>query len=157
MNRFQLVDTLGIAEVTAFVELKMSGFDTSKVDWFRLKPLACKNGAGHGYCKYPERVKKGSRQFKHHYRLNAGVNQNQAFPYRWEMQIGSETHPTKPQIWSYVTEDVVFADPAEYAVWICGHEAYHFLRHSRQVPGRNTQVQANLFGLNWLKEFRKTR
>lgn len=57
-------------------------------------------------------------------------------------------------LWGYVSKTIRFASAIEAAVFLAGHESYHFLRHSRQVPGKNTQVQANRFGLKWLEEFR---
>ncbi len=30
-------------------------------------------------------------------------------------------------------------------VWIVAHEAFHFLRRTRQVPGRNTEIDADAF------------
>ena len=37
-----------------------------------------------------------------------------------------------------------------------GHEAFHWLRHSRQIPGANYETQANQYGFAWLDEWRKT-
>jgi len=42
----------------------------------------------------------------------------------------------------------------ELIVWIFGHEIYHWLRRERQVPGRNTQNQADGFGIDILREWR---
>jgi hypothetical protein len=39
---------------------------------------------------------------------------------------------------------------------LLGHELYHFLRHSRQIEGRNTQAQANVYGFVCLREFKRT-
>ncbi|HEX8633083.1 MAG TPA: hypothetical protein VF703_02915 [Pyrinomonadaceae bacterium] len=33
----------------------------------------------------------------------------------------------------------------EGLVWIVAHEAFHFLRHSRQISGRNTEIEADRF------------
>jgi len=38
-------------------------------------------------------------------------------------------------------------------VWIVAHEAFHFLRHTRQVPGRNTEIDADAFADNQLEQF----
>lgn len=41
------------------------------------------------------------------------------------------------------------------AVWIFGHEMYHFLRKSRQIPGRNNQNQADRFGIEILRTYKQ--
>jgi hypothetical protein len=47
-----------------------------------------------------------------------------------------------------------FQTREEAFVWIAGHEAYHWLRHSRQIPGQNYETQANRYGFLWLDEWR---
>jgi hypothetical protein len=43
----------------------------------------------------------------------------------------------------------------EAIVWIVGHEAFHFLRRTRQVPGRNTEHEADAAGNAALAAFRE--
>ena len=43
----------------------------------------------------------------------------------------------------------------EAIVWIVAHEAFHWLRHTRQVPGRNTEVEADAFADRQLTAFRE--
>jgi hypothetical protein len=43
---------------------------------------------------------------------------------------------------------------SEAIVWIVGHEAFHFLRRSRQVPGRNVEHEADMAGERALSAFR---
>jgi hypothetical protein len=38
-------------------------------------------------------------------------------------------------------------------VWIVAHEAYHFLRRTRQVPGRNDEIRADAFADEQLAAF----
>jgi hypothetical protein len=33
----------------------------------------------------------------------------------------------------------------EAIVWVLAHEAFHFLRRTRQIPGRNTEIAADQF------------
>jgi len=44
---------------------------------------------------------------------------------------------------------------AEAIAWIYGHEAFHWLRHSRQIPGRNVEHQADAAGETALAAFRR--
>jgi hypothetical protein len=45
----------------------------------------------------------------------------------------------------------------EGLVWIVAHEAFHFLRHTRQIPGRNTEIEADKFADEQLRLLRKLR
>jgi hypothetical protein len=56
----------------------------------------------------------------------------------------------------YITQPVCYASAEEFAIMLAGHEVYHFLRDSRQIPGRNSEPSANRYGLSWLEEFRHT-
>ncbi len=40
-------------------------------------------------------------------------------------------------------------------IWILGHEAFHFLRKTRQIPGRNTEIEADAFADQCLQDFLK--
>jgi len=40
-------------------------------------------------------------------------------------------------------------------IWVVGHELFHYLRDTRQIEGKNTEAQANEFGLKCLKEFQR--
>jgi hypothetical protein len=42
----------------------------------------------------------------------------------------------------------------EGVVWIFSHEAFHFLRDTRQVPGRNTEIEADAFADDQLALYR---
>jgi hypothetical protein len=43
----------------------------------------------------------------------------------------------------------------EAIVWIVAHEAFHFLRKTRQVPGRNMEIDADTFSDEALEHFRE--
>lgn len=42
----------------------------------------------------------------------------------------------------------------ETIVWIMGHECFHFLRRTKQVPGRNHEIDADAFADELLKKYR---
>ncbi len=42
----------------------------------------------------------------------------------------------------------------EAIVWIVAHEAYHYLRRTRQIPGRNVEIDADRFSDEALDHFR---
>jgi hypothetical protein len=45
----------------------------------------------------------------------------------------------------------------EGLIWIVAHEAFHFLRHTRQITGRNTEIEADRFADEQLHLLRKLR
>jgi hypothetical protein len=45
----------------------------------------------------------------------------------------------------------------EGLVWIVAHEAFHFLRHTGQIKGRNTEIEADRFADEQLRLLRKLR
>jgi hypothetical protein len=45
----------------------------------------------------------------------------------------------------------------EGLIWIVAHEAFHFLRHTRQIEGRNTEIEADRFADEQLCLLRKLR
>jgi len=49
----------------------------------------------------------------------------------------------------------VVKDLDEAIVWMVAHEAFHWLRKTRQIPGRNTEIEADAFGDQMLDEFRR--
>ncbi len=57
--------------------------------------------------------------------------------------------------WELVRARTVVQDTGEAVVWIVGHEAFHFLRKTRQVPGRNVEAEADAFADALLRRFRE--
>lgn len=56
--------------------------------------------------------------------------------------------------WNQIVSILWVTDLDEAIVWICGHEVFHFLRRTKQVPGRNTEIQADQFATDLLGLFR---
>ena len=42
----------------------------------------------------------------------------------------------------------------EGIVWILAHEAFHFLRQTRQIPGRNNEIEADHFADQQVEDYR---
>ncbi len=47
------------------------------------------------------------------------------------------------------------ANADEAAVWILAHEAFHYLRATRQVPGRNNEIEADRFADELLAQYQR--
>lgn len=56
--------------------------------------------------------------------------------------------------WKRVYGTTEVANLAEGIVWIFAHEAFHWLRKTRQIPGRNNEVAADAYADARLEEFR---
>jgi hypothetical protein len=56
--------------------------------------------------------------------------------------------------WIRVLGKTRLEDLDEGIVWVASHEAFHFLRRTRQIPGRNTEIQADQFADNTLRFYR---
>ena len=70
---------------------------------------------------------------------------------------GVETGPPPAKAWIRITSITDLDDASEAAVWIAAHEMFHYLRASRQIPGRNTEIEADAFADETLREFRGLR
>lgn len=142
-------------QVARFVQSQLAEFDLSQLDYFHLGETRVNPWSG--YCTYPKRTKKNARTFAHGYRITASVHPSEIrYPFETDVKVGSESYEhIREGMWSYIKERVKFHDANEAMVFICGHEAFHFLRRSRQVPGQNHQTQANAFGLKWLERWRE--
>jgi hypothetical protein len=98
------------------------------------------------------RTRPRARTFLHGYRIRACVRPEARYPWDGEIVTGSQTFDDGE--WEYVSVHVRFLDLEEMAVFVAGHEAFHFLRNSGQTTGRNTEPQANLAGLRWVQAWK---
>jgi hypothetical protein len=53
--------------------------------------------------------------------------------------------------WRRIAMNIAMPSLEVTAVYLFGHEFWHYLRETRQIPGRNTQTQADMFGLAFLR------
>ena len=142
----KIIDKVNLPEVAEFVEKQLAPFDVSKLDWFKLLPL--RRDRWRGWHKEPKRVAPGSRKFVHQYRLNAYVNPGDLFSWHERFNVPRKRRGSG-------RESVNFADARELLVFAAGFCAYGFLRHSKQVQGRNSNTaDANCLGLKWLDSWR---
>jgi hypothetical protein len=132
-----------------FLERKLSQSDTARLEYFRLYDRTGKivTRGVWGRCTYPNR-RKGLG-----YRIRCSVAiAHGEFPFRINYAIG--TRSINREKWEWIRREDWFQTREEAFVWIAGHEAFHWLRHSRQIPGANYETQANRFGFGWLDEWR---
>ena len=135
------------SQCVAFLRQKVAQFDARNLEYLRLYDrtgVTATKGVW-GRCRYPNRKKKLG------YRIRCCVSIAQ-FPNPVKWAVG--TRQLDPRQWEWVWREDQFHTLEEALVWIAGHEAFHWLRHSRQIPGRNHETQANRAGFAWLDEWR---
>lgn len=64
----------------------------------------------------------------------------------WEAEGGRE--------WKTLYRNIPVNTQDEGIVWIFGHEAFHFLRRTRQIEGRDVEWQADAWGSDLLERWR---
>jgi hypothetical protein len=133
----------------AVLEDKLNRFDASALEYFRLYDRTGKTATAGiwGRCNYPNRRKRLG------YRIRCSVSIDaREFPYRVRWAVG--TRAIDKARWEWLWREEHLQTKEEAFVLVAGHEAFHWLRHSRQIPGANRETQANRYGCAWLDEWR---
>ncbi len=155
----EIKDKIGIPSIVEFIQAQLEPFDTSRLEYINLNPLGKRGGRAwySGYCRYPKRLRKHSREFKHQYQIHCSVNTNRVWPASLEIPIGTwqKETPEGLDLWGYEYHTEMFSSIRETMAFLAGHECFHWLRHSRQISGRNTEPSANRYGLEWLEAWRQ--
>lgn len=136
----------------AFILGKLCQFNTGNLDYFRLydRTTQTDRSGVWGRCTYP------SPQKKLGYRVRCSVSIMAAeIPYPIKYAIG--TKRIDETQWDWIWREDTFDSKEEAFIWLAGHEAFHWLRHSRQIPGANYETQANRYGFTWLDEWRNAQ
>ena len=140
-------------------------YDFSKVEYI----LLSRHKQLHGICYYP------SRKFQRK-KFKIQCHVPETYPYITfirEKPIYITDSTQKPQVpegctidgsginvqtsksWYIVSSRFTVQDVNEALVFIVGHEIFHYLRRTRQIPGVNLQSQADVFGKNLVKEYKE--
>lgn len=134
-----------------FIRRKLEGFDTRKLEYMRLydrTDVTSTHGVW-GRCTYPDRKKELGYRIRCCVSIPAGK-----FPFPAKWAVG--TRQLGDGKWEWVWRHDWFGTKTEAFVWLAGHEAFHWLRHSRQIPGSNYETQANRYGFAWLDKWRRS-
>ncbi len=156
-----------------FVREFATEFSTDQLDWVRMDMGRGKYSGAYGRCWYPSRSepRKG-------YRISIQVPG--PFPYRhrryvkpiyqhadgsWQpvphgTQPSGYCHAVKKGVvrrWLRLTTEYEFETRAIAIVHLFGHEMFHFLRRTKQVPGVNRENEADEFALSVEAAFRNGR
>ena len=154
-----------IVPALAWAKSFLSTFDLQRLSWMRIDTGRGRYTGAYGRCWYPSSGKG--------YRISVQVPG--PFPYRHTRfatplyRNESDKWPVIPpnhkaagfgmdsrsgREWMRLTTEYEMRDRSEAVVHIAAHEFFHFLRHSRQIPGRNTEIEADRFAIERIAEFR---
>jgi hypothetical protein len=150
----------------AWAQEFLSEYDTSRVHWIRIDRGRGKYRGAYGRCWFPTTRLP-------YYRISCQVPGPFPFdiptrkPPLYRHPDGSFP-PLEPgtrkglrviaaqtgREWYRVVGATRLTDISEAIVWVFAHEAFHFLRHSKQIPGRNTEIQADQYADDTLRFYR---
>lgn len=140
----------------------LAPFCARRLDWIRIDTGRGRLSGAYGRCWYPS----GHGRKGKGYRISVQVPG--PFPY-WQRRYvkplyrsGDGSWPPVPdgceksgwcrdertsREWIRLTTRYEMRNRAEAVVHVLAHEFFHFLRHSRQIPGRNRENEADQFAL----------
>lgn len=152
-----------------------SGFDLSRLAYLKVDEGKVRGGESvYGVCRSPDKRRK-TREARTMYRIScfvrgpfpANITTRKRPLYRREdgtfpsvpdglTVSGSTTFgPPPKRAWLSLRGETVLSDLPEAVAWICAHELYHYLRATRQVPGRNAEIEADAYADARLEDFRR--
>ncbi len=149
VEKYRVVDKVGMPGVLIFIAEQLGAFDTSALDWIKLLPLS-QNHLLHGACTFPNRAARRG----HGYRIRASVNVEMAPPFVFE-HWGRVPSEHNKRGWVSGARSFVFSDLEQCAVHTLAHECFHFLADSGQLEHRNIEANANWWADIWLAKYKK--
>jgi hypothetical protein len=171
MGKFWRVDrALEDSEGFGWVRERLEAYDWSMADWVSVRRGRSEKHAFRGVCKAPH---DGSR-----YRINCNVSKHASYPIHQLVRL-SPLYRNPDGTWPEVPEGHVVGDrfvatrngesvqwrrlyrplelrtEDEVLVFLVAHEAFHYLRKTRQVRGRHGEIEADAFALKMLERYRE--
>jgi hypothetical protein len=171
MSGFWRVDkALEDSEGLRWIRERLGAYDWSKVDWISVRRGRSERNAFRGVCKMP---RNGNG-----YRINCNVSEHAAYPIYQYMRVSplyrnpDGTWPEVPEghlagdryvaarsngkgvQWKRLYRPQELRSEDEVLVFLVAHEAFHYLRKTRQVEGRHGEIEADAFALKMLEHYR---
>ena len=148
---------------------RLEAYDWSKVDWITVRRGQSERYAFRGVCKFPSK--------RHRCRINCNVSQHAPYPITQLMRVPplySKSDGTWPEVpeghkvgaryvatrkgksvqWKRLYCPLELSSEDEVLVFLVAHEAFHYLRKTKQVAGRHGEIEADAFALNILEQYR---
>jgi hypothetical protein len=170
MGKLWRVDkALEYSEGLRWVRGQLEAYDWSRVDWITVRRGRSERYAFRGVCKSPW---KG-----HGYQINCNVSLHATYPITQFMRVSPlyrqldgtwpevpESHKVGDQYvasrngkrvqWKRLYRPLELRSENEVLVFLVAHEAFHYLRKTRQVAGRHGEIEADAFALRILEQYR---
>jgi hypothetical protein len=169
-NLWQVDKALESCEGLRWVRERLGAYDWSKVDWITVRRGRSERYAFRGVCKSPLKGRG--------YRINCNVSRHTPYPITQFMRVSplyrnpDGTWPKVPEghkvgdhyvatrngrsiQWKRVYSPLELRNEDEVLVFLVAHEAFHYLRRTRQVPGRHGEIEADAFALKTLEQYRE--
>ncbi|MCX5658149.1 MAG: hypothetical protein NTW19_00305 [Planctomycetota bacterium] len=144
-------------------------YDLSRLEWLKIARGRSKHGGVYGRCHYPTDERPACRiscQVAGPFPCRILTRRPPVYrgadgvwpPLPAGCLHGLRCHDRRTgRWWTRVIGQTMVEDADEAVVWIVAHEAFHYLRRTKQVPGRNTEIFADRFADERLAEFRALR
>ncbi len=165
-----MAKSLEDSEGLGWVRERLGAYDWSKVDWITVRRGRSKRYAFKGVCKSPS---KGHGR----YRINCNVSTHTRYPIAYHMRVSPlyrnpngtwpevpeghkvgdryvPTRDSKSVRWRRLYRPLELCSEDEVLVFLMAHEAFHYLRRTRQVEGRHGEIEADAFALQTLEQYR---
>ena len=171
MSRFWRVDkALEDSDGLRWIRERLGAYDWSKADWISVRRGRSEKFAFRGVCK--------TRRNGGGYRINCNVSKHATYPIYQYMRISplyrrpDGTWPEVPEghkvgdryvaarsngesvQWKRLYRPLELGSEDEVLVFLVAHEAFHYLRKTRQVEGRHGEIEADAFALKMLEHYR---
>jgi hypothetical protein len=157
------------SEGLRWVRERLEAYDWTKVDWITVRRGRSERYAFRGVCKSPWEGRG--------YRINCNVSRHTLYPVSYYMRVTplyrkpDGTWPKVPKgykvgdgyvasregksvQWRRLYLLLEIGGEDEVLVFLVAHEAFHYLRRTRQVEGRHGEIEADAFALKALEEYR---
>jgi hypothetical protein len=153
-----------------WVRERLGAYDWSKVDWITVRRGRSERYAFRGVCRPPWKGRG--------YRINCNVSRHAPYPIAYYMRVSplyrnpDGTWPEVPEghkvgaryvatrdgkriQWKRLYQPLELRSEDEVLVFLVAHEAFHYLRKTRQVEGRHGEIEADAFALKTLEQYRE--
>lgn len=157
------------SEGLVWVRGRLGAYDWSKVDWITVRRGRSERYAFRGVCRSPREG--------HGYRINCNVSRHAPYPIAYHTRVSplyrnaDGTWPEVPEghkagdcyvvtrngenvQWKRLYRPLELWSEDEVLVSLVAHEAFHYLRRTKQVQGRHGEIEADVFALKALEQYR---
>jgi hypothetical protein len=158
------------SEGLGWVRQQLETYDCSKVDWITVRRGRSERYAFRGVCRSPWEGRG--------YRINCNVSRNTPYPIAYYIRVSPlyrnpdgpwpevpeghkvgdryvATRDSKNVQWRRLYRSIDLGNEDEVLVFLVAHEAFHYLRRTRQVEGRHGEIEADAFALKVLEKYRE--